>query len=46
MKKAIELAENNVKMYKASAAVGIPDPNYFGRCFKKYTGKGYSEYVK
>ena len=46
MKKAIELAENNVKMYKASAAVGIPDPNYFGRCFKKYTGKGYSEYIK
>ncbi len=46
MKKAIELAEKNEKMYKASAAVGIPDPNYFGRCFKKYTGKGYSEYTK
>ena len=27
-------------------AVGIPDPNYFGRCFKKYTGMGYSEYCK
>ena len=46
MKKAVELAAANVKMYKASAEVGIPDPNYFGRCFKKYTGKGYSEYCK
>ncbi len=46
MKKAVELADSNVKMYKASAAVGIPDPNYFGRCFKKYTGMGYSEYCK
>ncbi len=46
MKKAVELAAANTKMYKASAEVGIPDPNYFGRCFKKYTGVGYSEYCK
>ncbi len=46
MRKATELAAANVKMYKASAEVGIPDPNYFGRCFKKYTGMGYSEYCK
>jgi len=33
-------------MYQAAEKVGIPDPNYFGRCFKKYTGKTYSEYQK
>jgi YesN/AraC family two-component response regulator len=26
--------------------VGIPDPNYFGRCFKKYAGVSYSEYCR
>ena len=45
MKKACELAKAGVKMYQASAEVGIPDPNYFGRCFRKYTGVNYSEYV-
>ena len=44
MKKAIKLAENNVKMFMASMEVGIPDPNYFGKCFKKYTGVSYSEW--
>ncbi|MCR5322815.1 MAG: response regulator [Lachnospiraceae bacterium] len=46
MEKAILLAKKNVKMYKASGDVGIPDPNYFGKCFKKYTGVSYSEYGK
>jgi YesN/AraC family two-component response regulator len=32
-------------MYQAAAEVGIPDPNYFSRCFKKYAGMSYSEYV-
>ncbi len=45
MEKAVELAENNVKMFCAAEEVGIPDPNYFGRCFKKYTGVSYSEYA-
>ena len=45
MTKAMELANSNVKMYQAASEVGIPDPNYFGRCFKKYTGVSYSEYV-
>jgi len=45
MKKAIELAKSNVKMFKTAAEVGIPDPNYFSRCFKKYTGKSYSDYA-
>lgn len=45
MKRATELARTNMKMFCASTEVGIPDPNYFGRCFKKYTGQSYSEYV-
>ena len=45
MKKAMDIAKRNVKMYQAAAEVGIPDPNYFSRCFKKYTGMSYSDYV-
>lgn len=45
MKRAVELAKKNVKMFAASAEVGIPDPNYFGRCFRKYAGQSYSEYT-
>ncbi|MBQ2099458.1 MAG: response regulator [Lachnospiraceae bacterium] len=45
MEKAMRLAEAGKKMFIASADVGIPDPNYFGRCFKKYAGCSYSEYV-
>ena len=46
MEKAIRLAGGNEKMFCTATAVGIPDPNYFGRCFKKYTGQNYSEYSK
>lgn len=45
MNAAMKLAAANIKMFKASDEVGIPDPNYFGRCFKKYAGISYSEYV-
>jgi len=45
MKEAMNIAKANVKMYQAAAAVGIPDPNYFSRCFKKYAGMSYSEFV-
>jgi two-component system response regulator YesN len=45
MKKAIKYAEMGHKMYMTAAEVGIPDPNYFGRCFKKYVGMSYSDYV-
>ena len=45
MNAAMRLAQSNMKMFNASNEVGIPDPNYFGRCFKKYTGMSYSEYV-
>ena len=46
MEKAIVLAGSGMKMFRTSAEVGIPDPNYFGRCFKKYTGMSYSDYVQ
>jgi len=44
MKKAVEIAATGQKMFAAAQSVGIPDPNYFGKCFKKYAGKSYSEY--
>lgn len=46
MENAMKLAGPDVKMFNVSAKVGIPDPNYFGRCFKKFTGKSYSEYAQ
>ena len=46
MEKAKEYAEKGMKMYVAASEVGIPDPNYFSRCFKKYTGMSYSDYMK
>ena len=45
MTKAMDIAKSRVKMYQAASEVGIPDPNYFGRCFKKYAGMSYSDYV-
>lgn len=45
MERAIGLARTSMKMFYTANAVGIPDPNYFGRCFKKYSGISYSEYV-
>ncbi|MBO4686310.1 MAG: response regulator [Lachnospiraceae bacterium] len=30
--------------YQVAKEIGIPDPNYFARCFKKYTGMAYSVY--
>lgn len=46
MECALELVRSGRKMFETANEVGIPDPNYFGRCFKKYTGISYSEYVE
>ena len=46
MEKAIEYAHSQTMMYITAKHVGIPDPNYFSKCFKKYTGKAYSEVIK
>lgn len=46
MKRAGELAKRSELMYRSAERVGIPDPNYFGKCFRKYHGISYSEYVK
>ncbi len=46
MDKALELLHNKTAMYITAKEVGIPDPNYFSKCFKKYTGKAYTEKMK
>lgn len=46
MEKAIALARKGQLMYITAKEVGIPDPNYFSKCFKKYTGKIYSEFLR
>jgi len=46
MRRASELAKRGELMYRSAERVGIPDPNYFGKCFRKYHGVSYSEYVK
>ena len=43
MERALECAKDKMLMYVTAKEVGIPDPNYFGKCFKKYTGKSYSD---
>lgn len=45
MTQAKKLAAQGSKMFVTADKVGIPDPNYFGRCFKKCTGMSYSDYV-
>jgi two-component system response regulator YesN len=47
IQKAIELFESyDVMAYEVAEKVGIPDPNYFGKCFKKYTGYSVNDYKK
>lgn len=46
IEQACELAKAGELMYITAEKVGIPDPNYFGKCFKKYKGVSYSEYMK
>ena len=46
MEKALEYLHQKTAMYITAREVGIPDPNYFSKCFKKYTGKAYTEKMK
>ncbi len=46
MEIAKKLAQTGQKMYMTAEKVGIPDANYFGKCFKKYTGMSYRDYQK
>ena len=46
MEIAKKLAKTGQKMYLTAEKVGIPDANYFGKCFKKYTGMSYRDYQK
>lgn len=46
MEKAMECLKAKKMMYITAREVGIPDPNYFGKCFKKYTGVSYTDMLK
>jgi two-component system, response regulator YesN len=47
IKKAIGYFNNYDNLvYEVAEKVGIPDPNYFGKCFKKYTGYSINDYKK
>ncbi|MBN2795713.1 MAG: response regulator [Clostridia bacterium] len=40
------LNESNFKAYEVAEMVGVPDPHYFSKLFKKYTGVSPTEYRK
>ncbi|QUH31630.1 response regulator transcription factor [Vallitalea guaymasensis] len=43
--KALELLNStDLKSYEVCEKVGIPNPNYFGKCFKKHVGCSVSDY--
>jgi two-component system response regulator YesN len=47
IERAKELLKNDSLMaYEIGETVGIPEPNYFGKCFKKYEGCSIQEYRK
>ncbi|SCP94783.1 response regulator transcription factor [Anaerobium acetethylicum] len=46
MEKACRYASRGELMYITAKLVGIPDPNYFGKCFKKYYDVSYSDFMK
>lgn len=46
MDQACICAKRGDLMYIAAEKTGIKDPNYFGKCFKKYKGISYSDYLK
>lgn len=47
MKKALqELEKGDVMIYELAEKVGFTDADYFGRCFRKYTGMSFSQYKR
>ena len=49
MKKALEKlehADGDMMVYHLAEMVGFADPDYFGRCFRKYTGMSFSQYKR
>ena len=40
------LKSGNWKVYEIAEKVGIPNPDYFGRCFRKYMGMSVNDYKK
>lgn len=49
MKKAmrkLEQADEELMIYNLAEMVGFSDADYFGRCFRKYTGMSFSQYKK
>lgn len=46
MDKSCALAKQGKLMYVTANEVGIPDPNYFGKCFKKHRKMPYSGYMR
>ena len=46
MDKSCALAKQGKLMYVTANEVGILDPNYFGKCFKKHRKIPYSEYMR
>lgn len=44
MEKAISLKRKGMKMYLVAQEVGIEDPYYFSKCFRKFTGQSYSDF--
>ncbi len=44
MNEAKRLAQSDKALYQIATIVGVPDPNYFGKCFKKYVGVTFSVY--
>lgn len=38
--------ETDLMLYEVAQKIGIPDPNYFGKCFKKYVGMSVNDYRK
>lgn len=38
--------ETELMLYEVAEQVGIPDPNYFGKCFKKHMGMSVNDYKK